>query len=61
MLVSFPSVTGKTYRMERSDTLQSGSWTTVQDNIAGTGGIKQVIDTDGAMQSKRFYRAVVGP
>ncbi|MEO8616840.1 MAG: LamG-like jellyroll fold domain-containing protein, partial [Luteolibacter sp.] len=59
MLVSFPTVVGKTYRVERSDTLQSGSWVTVQDNIAGNGATKQITDTGGATQQKRFYRVVV--
>jgi hypothetical protein len=58
LVVSFPSVSGKTYRVERSDTLQSGSWATVQDNIAGTGGTIQITDTGAAAQSKRFYRVV---
>ncbi|MEO7932615.1 MAG: glycoside hydrolase family 2 TIM barrel-domain containing protein [Chthoniobacterales bacterium] len=63
-VLSFPSVSGKTYRAERSDTLQGGSWTTVQtngvpqDNIAGNGGTKQVTDTGGGAQGKRFYRVV---
>jgi len=59
LAISFTSMAGKTYRVDRSDSLQSGSWTTVQDNIAGTGGIVQVIDTNAATQSKRFYRIVV--
>lgn len=56
-LVSFPSVSSKTYRVERSDTLQSSSWTSVQDNIAGTGGTLQV--SDNGTQLRRFYRIVV--
>jgi autotransporter-associated beta strand protein len=59
MVVSFPTVVGKTYRVERSDTLQSSSWTTVQDNIIGTGSIMQATDTSGALQPKRFYRIMV--
>jgi hypothetical protein len=57
--VSFPTVSGKTYRLERSDTLQAGSWTTLLDNIAGTGGAVQVTDVGAAAQSKRFYRIVI--
>ena len=58
-IVSFATVLGKTYRVERSDTLQAGSWTTLLDNIAGTGGTVQVTDVGGAAQSKRFYRIVI--
>ena len=65
--LSFPTVLGKTYRIEHSDTLANGSWTTVltsgvpQDNIAGTGGTVQITDTGGAAAAigKRFYRVVV--
>ena len=55
------TVDGKTYRLERSDTLLEGSWTAVQDNIPGTGAEIQVTDTNGATHSKRFYRLVVEP
>jgi hypothetical protein len=59
MQLTFPSVTGRTYRVERSDTLLEGSWSTVQDNISGTGVPIQVTDPSGAAQAKRFYRIVV--
>ena len=60
-VLSFPSVAGKTYRVERSDTLAAGSWTTLQDNIAGTDGILLVTDVGAAFQSRRFYRIVLLP
>jgi autotransporter-associated beta strand protein len=56
VVVSFPTVLGKTYRLERSGSLQAGSWTTVQANIAGTGGVVQLTDAGAAAQSRRFYR-----
>jgi len=59
VVVSFTSVTGKIYRVDRSDTLQSGSWMTVQDNIAGTGSILQITDAGAAAQPKHFYRIIV--
>jgi hypothetical protein len=59
LVVSFATVSGKAYRVERSDTLQSGSWTTVLDDLAGTGGTVQVTDPGGAAQPKRFYRIIV--
>ena len=67
MVVSFPSVAGKSYRVEYSDTLAAGSWSPVltngvaASNIPGTGGAVQVTDTNGAVQTKRFYRVVVLP
>jgi hypothetical protein len=61
VLVSFASVAGKTYRLESSSTLQGGSWSTVQDPIAGTGGAVQVADPGAAAQAKRFYRVTVLP
>lgn len=59
VVVSFPTVAGKTYRLEYSGTLQNGSWRTVQDNIAGTGGVVQLTDAGAAAQGKRFYRIVI--
>lgn len=59
--ISFPTLSGKTYRLERSLTLQSGSWTTVQDNIAGTGGMVQITDFGADAQPKRFYRIILIP
>ena len=59
MQLTFPSVLGRTYRVERSDTLLEGSWSTVQDDISGTGAPIQITDLSGAAQAKRFYRIVV--
>lgn len=59
MSLSFPSLLGRTYRVERSDTLLDGSWTTVRDNIPGTGAPIEITDPSGAVQTKRFYRIVV--
>jgi|GEM_PF-682760 len=59
MLISFQTVSGKSYRVDRNDTLQSNSWVTVLDNIAGTGGTVQVTDSGGAAPPRRFYRVVL--
>jgi hypothetical protein len=61
IIVSFPTVTGKTYRVEVSTTLQIDSWITLQSGIVGSGGTMQVTDVDGAAQPRRFYRLVVSP
>ena len=59
LVVSFPTVAGKTYRVECSDTLADGSWTTLLNNIAGTGGRVEVTDAGGAAQPRRFFRIVI--
>jgi fibronectin type 3 domain-containing protein len=56
LVVSFATVVGKTYSVERSDTLQNNSWTVLQSGIAGTGGVVEITDTNAAAQPKRFYR-----
>jgi hypothetical protein len=53
--VSFASVSGKYYTLERCLSL-GGAWTTLVDNIAGTGGIRQATDIGGASQLGAFYR-----
>jgi fibronectin type 3 domain-containing protein len=64
MLISFPSVTGRLYRVERSETLAPDSWTTVLTQtlpanlLPGTGALIQITDTEGALLPRRFYRVV---
>ncbi|MGD0059239.1 MAG: fibronectin type III domain-containing protein [Verrucomicrobiia bacterium] len=53
--VSFTSVSGKYYTLERCQSL-GGAWTTLVDNIPGTGSIRQATDVGGASQSVAFYR-----
>ena len=59
MVIEFATAPGRTYRVERSYTLDADSWVAVQDDIAGTGGVIEVTDADGALQARRFYRLVV--
>ncbi|HUI06525.1 MAG TPA: PQQ-dependent sugar dehydrogenase [Verrucomicrobiae bacterium] len=54
--VDFDSVSGHTYRLERTDNLGPATWTPVVNNVAGTGSIVPVTDTGGASASNRFYR-----
>jgi hypothetical protein len=54
--ISFPSVSGRNYRVERSGDLSL--WQPVAASVPGTGGILQVTHT-GTTQTKQFYRVVV--
>jgi len=55
--ISFPSVSGHNYRVERSGDLSV--WQPVGVNIPGTGGTLQMIHAGGSTQPKQFYRVVV--
>ena len=59
--VSFTTVAGRSYRVEWSDNLVSGVWSTVTANVAGSGGVVQVTHGNGAGARSRFYRAGVLP
>ncbi len=61
IIVSFPSVIGRAYRIEKSDTLAAGSWTPLLDDIAGTGGVIEIADPGAASLPRRFYRIVLIP
>jgi len=56
ILLNFPTVFGRSYQIDGKNNL-SGSWTMVTNNIPGSGGIMQAVETGGANQPRRFYRA----
>jgi hypothetical protein len=61
IVIHFPSVSGKTYRLERSGELETetASWQTVEVGIEGTGGSLSVVAPGPVAGSKSFYRLVV--
>ena len=59
-LVVHPSVPGRTYQLQRSDTLQSGSWISVGAVQTGGGGDILLSDTVSNI-TRRFYRILLGP
>lgn len=58
-IISFASVSGKTYELDWTDDLVSGTWNPVATNIAGTGGIVQVTDPGATALPQRFYRVLL--
>jgi glucose/arabinose dehydrogenase len=60
-VVNFTSATNKLYQLQRSDDLMSNSWTTVTNNVTGTGGIIPLIDVDVVGITQRFYRVHLLP
>ena len=61
VVVSFPSVLGKIYRVEMKDDITLATWTLLADQITGTGGLISITDPGAASLSKRFYHALVLP
>jgi hypothetical protein len=56
VMITWPSVLGRTYQLEWAATLPpAGGWQSVSNNIPGVGGALTVADTSGA-SSNRFYR-----
>ncbi len=61
LAISFSTVLLKRYRLERADDLAAPAWSTVADNITGTGGSLQQTDANAALDPRHFYRLVVVP
>ncbi len=56
--VSFTTLTGRTYKVEQTDTLMT-PWGTLQSGIAGTGSVITVPDVGAALLTRKFYRVIV--
>jgi hypothetical protein len=60
-IVSFTSFLGVSYDLQRANDLTNGAWSVTAANIPGGGGVTQITDTNGAGQSRRFYRVKLTP
>jgi len=60
-VITFQSANNKFYRVERCDDLKTGVWTTVADNVLGTGGLIQVVNPGAASQPQHFYHVRLLP
>ncbi len=59
--ISLATATNRLYRLDRRDDLATGSWTTVTNNLPGTGSIITVTDPAAAGLPQRFYRVELNP
>jgi len=61
-VVGFLSTAGAVHFVQQRTNVASGSWTTVETNIAGTGGILRVTNAVPAGTARQFYRVgTAGP
>ena len=54
--IYFGGAAGALYRVERSDDLVTNFWTTVADNIQGTGATVESTDPNASTRPQGFYR-----
>ena len=59
--ITFAAVPGKTYRVERSNTLLASQWDILADNLVAAGTSITVTDSPPASPSHWFYRVVLIP
>lgn len=59
MSITWETITGKTYRIERSSSLSPNQWTSLQDNIQGDGTTKSFSDANPGNAPRLFYRVAV--
>jgi hypothetical protein len=59
-VLTFSTVSGGQYEVQRTDTLNPPGWTPVATNISGTGGVTQITDTNAMNRSNTFYRVKRG-
>ena len=58
MRIEFPTLTGKTYRLEYTDDLKA-PWQVLKENIPGDGKPATIPDPAATNRPQRFYRLVV--
>jgi hypothetical protein len=57
--LQIPTILDRRYRIEANNQFPTGTWSSVADNVAGTGGIVSVPDAGAAGVSSRIYRVKV--
>ena len=61
MQIDFATGTNRLYRLDRTDDIATGSWTTMTNNLTGNGGIMSITDPAAADLPQRFYRLRLNP
>jgi hypothetical protein len=60
-VISFYTALGQIYSLQSTTNLTGGPWSPIVTNIAGTGSIVQITDTNAANRGQRYYRVNWAP
>ncbi len=60
-IVAFTTLPGLSYDVQTAAEVAGGVWSLVSTNVAGTGDLLAVTDTNAANQARRFYRVRLSP
>ena len=58
-VLGFSSQYGQTYRVEESPTLSPPAWSTIADQLPGTGGVIEVTNSSASLLQQSYYRLVL--
>ncbi len=61
LTLTWNTISCKTFQVERSTSLASSQWTTLQANVQGDGTIKSFTDTNPGSATRLFNRISVSP
>ncbi len=56
LILSFSTVSNQSYIVQDTSNLQTGSWITLTNNIAGSGGVVTITDSPPTNLPERFYQ-----
>lgn len=60
-ILAFTTLPGLSYDVQRAGEVVGGVWSLVSANVAGTGDLLAVTETNGGGQARRFYRVRLSP
>ena len=61
VVISFLTVLGQSYDLQRAIDLTNGAWSLLASNIAGNGGVLRLTNLNALSQSRQFYRIRLSP
>jgi hypothetical protein len=61
VVIGFQTILGTNYHVEYKNNFETNEWTALSSNLPGNGDMLWITNEGGALESSRFYRAVIVP